>query len=147
MNDKVIIPPEGFSIALTEEGKERLSQVVREARSDKSYRSFKVGGLSRETIRNIENKKYDEVRRKTLQDLAPYTPYSCDQLVAIGQIGPRTEVKDALVVSDMWLLVSAQPVEEQLQLIERILAKSPLDNSQIARIQRAIAHWLEEKPS
>jgi hypothetical protein len=147
-SDNIVVPPEGSIsiVPLTKEGKDRLSEIVKEARQGKSYRNFKIVGLSYETVRNLENKKYNEVRRKTLEELAPHTTYNLEQLIAICQTGPRIEVQDSLVLAtDLWELVSVHPVEKQLQLIERILTESSLDKNQVARIQRAIALWLEEK--
>ncbi len=71
----------------TEEGLQRLAQIVRSARSNKSYREMEaLTNVAHGTLRRIELLDVSSLNVLTLQRLAPATGYSYQELMAIVQI-------------------------------------------------------------
>ncbi|HEY9737572.1 MAG TPA: hypothetical protein V6D06_14860 [Trichocoleus sp.] len=106
----------------TEQGLLRLAEIVKRSRGGRSYRDLEaLTGVSHATIRRLEKLEVKTPEDSTLQSLAPLTPYSFEELKAIGQERERPEIREYLVAEDVWPIVSSLPANEAARLAKMII--------------------------
>lgn len=144
----------------TREGLAKLGEIVKAARGGRSYRQFQsLTGLSHTTIRNIElyatdaviDEDFDspeikEFKLSTLEDLAPHTGYTAEQLKLICQGHSVADSIDSqfLVAEDVLGFIYKLPASEVLRLAEAVLKRSILSQSQLVRLLKMVVSQIKE---
>lgn len=111
----------------TKEGLKRLAQIIRQARGSQSYRQFeeKLGGEpSHATLWRLEHGVGKDPDLSILKKIAPFTPYSFEELLAIAlqeldepvQQIPTSVSHRVVTAEDIWPLVQALPDVEKSRL-------------------------------
>jgi len=112
-------------------GLQSLAAIVKRARGSKSLREFgDLVDVSHATIGRMERLEVTNPEDSTLEKLAPFTPYSLDELKAIGQEREQhSPVRDFRVAEDVWPMVDELPDAEMARLakmiIDRLAAQPP----------------------
>lgn len=105
----------------TEAGLKKLAQIAKNARGDRSYREFeKIAGVSHAAMRRVELVEVKNPDDTTLAKIAPYTPYSFEELKAIAQERQVGELRRYRTAEDLLPLVNELPVEERARLGQMI---------------------------
>lgn len=108
----------------TEAGLERLGEIAKSARGARSFREFeKISGISHAAIRRLELVEVKNPDDTTLAKLAPYTPYSFEELKAIAQERQVGEVRKYRTAEDLLPMVAELPVPEMVRLGQMIFGK------------------------
>jgi len=149
----------------TTEGLHKLAEIVRQVRSDMSYRDFAAkAGISHATIRRIEAEEVKEPEISTLTKLAPFTPYTIEELIRICQqsSGKLPDVRTYRLAEDILPMVDDLPDIEAAKVAQAIIARlvkpsvslngkgegvmlqvELMSQAQLAQLLRAIADKLE----
>lgn len=98
----------------SEVGLQRIAKIAKQARGTRSYREFEdLSGIPVSTMRRLELVEGKTPLSATLAKLAPYTPYSLEELQAIGmEEYPVSDAKKCSVAEDVL------PVVHQLSKLE-----------------------------
>lgn len=105
----------------TQAGLKKLAEIARSARGDRSYREFeKITGVSHAAMRRVELNEVKNPDDTTLAKIAPYTPYSFEELKAIAQERSVGELRRYRTAEDLLPLVTELPVEERTRLGQMI---------------------------
>ena len=108
----------------TEAGVSRLAAIVRQARGNRSYREFQnLTGVSHATIRRLELQEVKSPEDLTLAAIAPYTPYTYEELKAIATERQRGEIRSYRVAEDLLPYVRELPDSEAARLAQMIVAR------------------------
>ncbi|MBD2771202.1 hypothetical protein [Iningainema tapete] len=109
----------------TLEGLQKLAEIVNQARGHMSYRDFgdKID-ISHTTLRRIAQLEVKEPEISTLAKLAPHTPYSLEELIAICQSSNApTRVRTYKTAEDVLPAVEELPPTEAARLAQMIIAR------------------------
>jgi transcriptional regulator with XRE-family HTH domain len=119
----------------TEQGLLRLAEIIKQARGNRSYREFEnVTGVSHATIRRLELREVTTPEDTTLSQIAPFTPYTYEELKAIAQERERGEIRKYRIAEDILPMVKELPVTEAARLAQMIvcqLAGMPFEQTRI----------------
>lgn len=108
----------------TELGLRRLAEIIKSAREHRSYREFEsVTGVSHATIRRLELCEVKNPEDNTLVQVAPFTPYSYEELKAIAQERERGEIRKYRIAEDLLPMVNELPSREAARLAQMIVGK------------------------
>lgn len=117
----MLIPMYSKETLYTPAGLQKLAQIARSARGDRSYREFeKISGVSHAAQRRVELGEVKNPDDTTLVKIAPYTPYSFEELKAIAQERQVGELRRYRTAEDLLPLVNELPVEERARLGQMI---------------------------
>jgi transcriptional regulator with XRE-family HTH domain len=119
-----MLQKEDFPMTYTEEGLEKLAEIVRNARGNMSERGFaqKIG-VSNTTIKRIEDCAVQEPEISTLAKLSVVVGYTKEELIAILEMTPKKPPARIYKTAE-----DAIPVIEQLPKREKMkLAKYLID--------------------
>lgn len=98
-----------------------MAQIARSARGERSYREFeKIAGVSHAAMRRVELAEVRNPDDTTLAKIAPFTPYSFEELKAIAQERQVGELRRYRTAEDLLPLVQELPVEERARLGQMI---------------------------
>lgn len=125
-----------ISYPFTPEGKEKLAEILRKARGEKTFPEFSmVVGLNYGTLWEIEKKQLGSITEESLEKLAAYfssdpkfSAFTKDNLIAL--IIPRPSLADAVVVDteekrhltflDVWPLVQRLSDRDKEILLQKL---------------------------
>lgn len=108
----------------TEVGLSQLAEIIKQARGDRSYREFEtVTGVSHATIRRLELCEVRTPEDATLSQIAPFTPYSYEELKAIAQERERGEIRKYRIAEDVLPIVNELPAVEAARLAQMIVGR------------------------
>lgn len=106
----------------TAAGLAKLAQIAKDARGDRGYRPFeRLSGISHAVQRRLELEEVKNPDDTTLAKLAPYTPYSFDELKAIAQERQMGELRKYRTAEDLLPLVQELPLPERARLAQLIV--------------------------
>jgi transcriptional regulator with XRE-family HTH domain len=107
--------------SFTPAGLSKLAQIVKAARGRLSVRGFATQvGVSHTIINKIEQEKAKAPEVSTLERLAPFTPYSLEELLAIATERTNPEKKEIVTAEDLLPYLLQLPLSELGRLIQLI---------------------------
>ncbi|ARV58097.1 hypothetical protein BZZ01_05110 [Nostocales cyanobacterium HT-58-2] len=107
--------------AFTEEGLQRLAEIVRSARGERSYNEFaKLTGVNYMTIIRLERCQVKTPKITTLQKLERFTPFTWEELLAIGTEQTGGEKREILTADDVMPYVMQLSLSEVGRLIQKL---------------------------
>ena len=108
----------------TESGLKTLSQIIRTARGDRSFRQFeKLTGISHSTLRRLELTEVPNPDDITLSKIANFTNYSFDSLKAIAQERNVGERQKFQLAEELMSMVEELSTVEMVRLGQMILER------------------------
>lgn len=109
----------------TSAGLKKLSEIVRLARGAMSYRQFAdVTNVSHSTLGRIEHSQVSRPEVSILARLAPFTPYTLPELIAVCQGKPAESVRVFRTAEEILPIVNQLPSSEALRLAQLIIGRS-----------------------
>ncbi|WP_100898173.1 hypothetical protein [Nostoc flagelliforme] len=152
----------------TRAGLEKLAQIVRDARGQKSVRAFATAvGVSHRTIARIEDADLHEPEISTLQKLGPMTGYTKEELIAILEERHDDQAfREYRTAEDVMPMINQLPDTEAARVAQSIVARLArpkvslngvpgeglslhmelMSQSNLADLLRAIAERIEQDP-
>ena len=107
--------------SFTPTGLAKLAQIVKTARGRLSVRSFATQvGVSHTIINKIEQERAKAPEVSTLEKLAPFTPYTLEELLAIATERTNPEKKEIVTAEDLLPYLLQLPLSELGRLIQLI---------------------------
>ncbi|NEQ26937.1 MAG: helix-turn-helix transcriptional regulator [Microcoleus sp. SIO2G3] len=107
--------------AFTEEGLRRLAEIIKTARGERNSSEFaKIVGINYMTIIRLENCEVKTPKISTLQKLERFTPFSWEELLAIGTGQSGATRRDILTADDVMPYVTQLPLTEIGRLIQKL---------------------------
>lgn len=145
-------------IGFAQEGLERLARIVKAARGSRSFAEFQMAtGLSHGTIWYLEQalnpnseRKIKEVKFSTLAAIAPHTPYTPDQLMAIcqGEVGEIQEPEKVVMAEDALRVVGQLELKEKTRLLLILVDELSLSPQDVVQLMNAVnkkaTHLIED---
>lgn len=119
----------GWDVRFTPEGLKRLGKIVRQARGSLSYRQFEqeLGGEpSHATLWRLEHGIGKDPDLSVLEKIAPLTPYSLEELLAIAGVEPTqrydVQPQQTVTAEDAWVIIEQLPDSEKSRLGQMLFA-------------------------
>lgn len=117
-----------FPMAYTEEGLEKLAEIVRSARGNMSERGFaEMIGVTNTTISRIEKCEVQEPKLDTLDKLSGAVGYTREELIAILEMNPNNPNKQPVklykTAEDAVPVVDQLPKREMAKLAKYLIDK------------------------
>ncbi|MGA9377827.1 MAG: hypothetical protein WBV73_03405 [Phormidium sp.] len=108
----------------TEQGLLKLAQIVKQARGSRSYREFEVlSGVSHTTIRRLEFCDVKNPDVATLANLAVHTPYSLEELIAVGEEREKVDIRQYRTAEEAIDVVDQLNHQEAAKLAQMIIGR------------------------
>lgn len=106
----------------TENGRQKIAAMIREARGKRGYRAFEDEiGISHGTIRNLELCQEINISTPTITKIAKYLGYSFEQLQAI-LLGRDVLKKRDLTADELMDVVRDLPVSEVVKFAPKFMS-------------------------
>lgn len=100
-------------------GIRRLAEIARDARNSRVLTEFEeLSGIPISTIRRLEAGGNKTIEYVTLQRLAPHTPYTAQELLAIGTESENMNLREYRLAEDVLPSAEQLPPAELARLIE-----------------------------